>query len=164
MVFGIGPRRRDFLLGPICIPPLLPAGNPFYPAELMAASLPIISKENPMTRKRFISALLLTTLAALAAFGCEKQAPEVPKPGPTPPGGTTATGGPANGQKFKVVFIPKNTGNPFFDVVSEGFKKSASELGFDYDMVGPASGDATSQIPIIKAQIQQGVNAIAISA
>lgn len=120
-----------------------------------------------MTRKRFLSTLFLTLLAGLAAFGCEKKEPDmppIPRPGP-PPGGNITTGGPTTtGQKFKVVFIPKNTGNPFFDVVSEGFKKSASELGFEYDMVGPSSGDATSQIPIIKAQIQQGVNAIAISA
>jgi rhamnose transport system substrate-binding protein len=45
----------------------------------------------------------------------------------------------------------------------EGFKKAAEETGMQFDTVAPATADATSQIPLIKAQAQRGVNVIAIS-
>jgi rhamnose transport system substrate-binding protein len=65
--------------------------------------------------------------------------------------------------KYSVVYIPKNTGNPYFDTIIKGFEKGSKALGFTFTTVGPATADATSQIPIIKEQIQRGVDAIAIS-
>lgn len=87
--------------------------------------------------------------------GCSKSPPQ---------SATPATGEvkPAGG-KTRIVYIPKNTGNPYFDSVIEGFKKGTGELGIEFITVAPASADATSQIPFIKEQVQQGVQAIAIS-
>ncbi|HWD37284.1 MAG TPA: substrate-binding domain-containing protein [Fimbriimonas sp.] len=83
-------------------------------------------------------------------------------------GGEEGSAGAANnasgGKKLKIVFIPKQSGNAYFDEVDKGFKEAANELKCDYSMVAPASGDATSQIPVIKAQIQEGVDVIALSA
>lgn len=70
----------------------------------------------------------------------------------------------AIGQKLKVVFIPKNQGNPYFGDTDKGFQDAAKELGCEYAMVGPATAEATSQTTIIKDQIQRGVDVIAISA
>jgi rhamnose transport system substrate-binding protein len=70
---------------------------------------------------------------------------------------------PSNSSTIKIVYIPKNTGNPYFDPMIEGFKKAAEETGMQFDTVAPATADATSQIPLIKAQVQRGVNVIAIS-
>ncbi|AIE85436.1 substrate-binding domain-containing protein [Fimbriimonas ginsengisoli] len=82
-------------------------------------------------------------------------------------GSTGTTGGTASkessGAKLKIVYIPKNEGNPYFNEVKRGFEDAAKELGADFTEVGPATGEATSQIPIIKQQIQQGVDVIAIS-
>lgn len=76
-------------------------------------------------------------------------------------GGSAASGSP--GKSLKIVFIPKNTGNPYFDAVSKGFEKAARERGFEFSTLGPSAADATSQIPFIKQQVQQQVSAIAIS-
>ncbi len=62
-----------------------------------------------------------------------------------------------------IVYIPKNTGNPYFDSIIGGFKKASEELGFSFTTVAPATAEATSQIPFIKTQIQRGVDVIAIS-
>jgi len=95
-----------------------------------------------------IAVLALTLIA-----GCQR-------PESTPTSNTVAT----PGQKLKIVFIPKNEGNPYFEDTDKGFQDAAKELGCDYAMVGPAKADATSQIPVIKDQIQRGVDVIAISA
>lgn len=77
-------------------------------------------------------------------------------------GGGSGSAG-SGGGKVKIVYIPKNTGNPYFDEVNRGFEEASKELGMDYSTVAPAKADATSQLPIIKDQIQRGVNIIAIS-
>ena len=74
-------------------------------------------------------------------------------------GGPTAT----KSGRLKLVYIPKNTGNPYFDEVDKGFKEAAGRLDLDYTTVAPAKADATSQLPIVKDQIQRGVDVIAIS-
>ncbi|MFT3789372.1 MAG: rhamnose ABC transporter substrate-binding protein [Tepidisphaeraceae bacterium] len=66
-------------------------------------------------------------------------------------------------EKPTLVYIPKNTGNPYFDPLTEGFKKAVEESGCEFVTVAPDSADATSQLPLIKDQIQQGVAAITIS-
>ncbi|MCX5568081.1 substrate-binding domain-containing protein [Kaistia nematophila] len=62
-----------------------------------------------------------------------------------------------------IVYIPKNTGNPYFDSIIKGFEDGCKTLGCDFTTVAPASAEATSQIPFVTAQIQRGVNVVAIS-
>ena len=62
-----------------------------------------------------------------------------------------------------MVYIPKNTGNPYFAEVEKGFREAATELNAEFVLLAPATADATSQIPTIKEQIQRGVDIIAIS-
>jgi rhamnose transport system substrate-binding protein len=66
-------------------------------------------------------------------------------------------------EAIEIVYIPKNTGNPYFDSIIEGFEKAAGELGYAFTTVAPATAEATSQLPFIKTQIQRGVDVIAIS-
>lgn len=65
--------------------------------------------------------------------------------------------------QVKMVYIPKNTGNPYFDPLIDGFKKAATEAGAQFDSVAPATADPTSQLPLVKAQVQRRVNVLAIS-
>jgi rhamnose transport system substrate-binding protein len=64
---------------------------------------------------------------------------------------------------LKIVYVGKNTGNPYFDSITGGFQDACKQLGCDFLFVAPATAEATSQIPIIEAQIQRGVNVIAIA-
>ena len=63
----------------------------------------------------------------------------------------------------KIVYIGKNTGNPYFDSITGGFEDACASLGCEFEFVAPATAEATSQIPIIQAQIQRGVNVIGIA-
>lgn len=97
--------------------------------------------------------LVIAAIALSALFaGCTKEE-----------GGGTA-GGAADDGKLSIVFIPKNTGNPYFDDVSRGFEEACKELGADYTTTGPAKAEATAQISFIEEQVQRGVDVIAISA
>src|SRR3954451_7605591 len=98
-----------------------------------------------MIHKSIVASLVL--LVSLAA--CEKR-------------DTTATTGGNAGGKVRIVYIPKNTGNPYFNGVQEGFTRGCKEQNIDFTTMGPTTADATSQIPILKDQIQQGVNVICV--
>jgi len=103
--------------------------------------------------------LTLLAFVSLAAFGC--QGGSSTSAGTT--GGGTGTSATSN-QKMRVVYIPKNTGNPYFNEVNRGFEDACKEIGCEFFSTAPATAEATSQIPIIKEQIQRGVDVIAISA
>jgi rhamnose transport system substrate-binding protein len=62
-----------------------------------------------------------------------------------------------------IAYIPRSTGNPYYDGVIEGFQHGCKVLGCDFTTIGPATADATSQIPFVAAQTQRGVNVIAIT-
>lgn len=64
---------------------------------------------------------------------------------------------------LKIVYIGKNTGNPYFDSITGGFEDACAALGCEFEFVAPATAEATSQIPFIEAQIQRGVNVIGIA-
>lgn len=66
-------------------------------------------------------------------------------------------------EDLEIVFIPKNTGNPYFDSIVNGFKKASDEMGFTFTTIAPATAEATSQIPFLRTQIQRGVDVIAIA-
>ena len=60
--------------------------------------------------------------------------------------------------------VYKQTGNPFFEAAVRGFEEAQGELGFEFIHNGPADSSNEGQIQIIEGYIQQGVDAIAISA
>jgi rhamnose transport system substrate-binding protein len=62
-----------------------------------------------------------------------------------------------------IVYIPKNTGNPYFDSLEAGFRDACAEIGCEFTTAAPATAEATSQIPFITAQTQRGVDVITIS-
>lgn len=64
---------------------------------------------------------------------------------------------------IKIVYIGKNTGNPYFDSITGGFEDACEAKGCAFEFVAPATAEATSQIPFIEAQIQRGVNVIGIA-
>lgn len=105
---------------------------------------------------RFTSLLVF---GALVAVGCNPATPDTAT-------NSTSTGTPSAeaGPKLKVVFIPKDTANPYFKPVGKGIEEAKDAMNFDYQEQGPATADPTSQIPIIKDQIQRKVDVIIIAA
>jgi rhamnose transport system substrate-binding protein len=91
--------------------------------------------------------LCALTLALFAVFGCG--------PAPTGDGQSDAT---------TLVFVPKNSGNPFFNRLAVGFEENAQRDGYVFETQAPATNDATSQVQIIKDQVQRGADVIVISA
>ncbi|QGP91601.1 Autoinducer 2-binding protein LsrB [Neomoorella glycerini] len=109
--------------------------------------------------KRIIALLTCIMLILLAVTACGKSATKEPN---QQPNASSSQSGSAQKQ-IKVVYIPISTGIPYFNPIIEGFKKASQELGFEFTMTAPDQADPTSQIPYIKAQIQRGVDVIAIS-
>ena len=75
----------------------------------------------------------------------------------------TLASGVAFSEDIDIVFIGKNTGNPYFDSLTQGFVEACEVISCNFEFVAPATAEATSQIPFIEAQIQRGVDVIAIS-
>ncbi len=100
---------------------------------------------------RLASLLILTASAALFA-GCD-QSTSAPTPAATSDAAKSGV----------LVYIPKNTGNPYFESLIQGYTDAAKENGFTARTQAPDNADATSQLRIIKDQVQQKVSAIAIS-
>src|ERR1022692_1683326 len=94
-------------------------------------------------------------IVALGGLGCSQK-------GGDTAGAPSSAGKPAGG-KLRIVYIPKSSGNAYFDDVISGFKKEAAKVGADFTTTAPATSDATSQISFIKDQVQLGVNVIAIT-
>ncbi|MGD2078629.1 MAG: substrate-binding domain-containing protein [Chloroflexota bacterium] len=69
----------------------------------------------------------------------------------------------AEGEALDIVYIPKNTGNPYFDSIIRGFEQACMEIGCNFTTTAPATAEATSQIPFVEEQIQRGVDVLAIS-
>ncbi|MEI8282365.1 MAG: substrate-binding domain-containing protein [Armatimonadota bacterium] len=105
----------------------------------------------------------LLVLSALVMVGCTSGGSNNE---PSTSTNTASNGKPAGdaGPRLKVVFIPKDTANPYFKPVGMGIDEAKDSMNFDYKEQGPATADPTSQISVIKDQIQQKVDVIVIAA
>jgi rhamnose transport system substrate-binding protein len=113
------------------------------------------------SRSAAIVALILAT--ALAPTACTKK-----NETSSPSGGTAASGQSsapsAGGATYKVAFVPKLQGIPYFEAMNAGGKQAASELGnVDWLYQGSTSADAAAQADIVSSYIQQKVDALFIA-
>ncbi len=69
-----------------------------------------------------------------------------------------------SGQKLKIVYIPKSSGNPYFTDVIHGFEDAVKESGDTFEKAEPTSAKATDQVQIIKDQVQRKADVIVVSA
>jgi rhamnose transport system substrate-binding protein len=100
-------------------------------------------------RTSALAAIALTAALALAGCGDDE-------------GGDTGGGG--GGDGTTVTFLPKNLGNPYFDVTARGGEAAVGEFGGTFDQVGPAEATPDAQVQYINTAAQQGVNALVVSA
>lgn len=72
-----------------------------------------------------------------------------------------------NGEKdakdIEVVFIPKMTGNAFFESGNIGAQKMGKETGFNVKYDGTPEGTVANQVQLINSAVNSGADAIAIS-
>ena len=62
-----------------------------------------------------------------------------------------------------VAFIPKVSGNSFFEAANDGAQKYAAGWGLTVDYIGSPEATVTKQLELIQQAIDKGVNAICIS-
>ncbi|MEN3185241.1 MAG: autoinducer 2 ABC transporter substrate-binding protein [Atribacterota bacterium] len=65
--------------------------------------------------------------------------------------------------KYKIAFVPKLIGIPYFNAMEEGGKKAAADLDVEFIYTGPVTADVAKQIEIVDNLITQGVDAIAVA-
>ncbi len=63
-----------------------------------------------------------------------------------------------------VAFIPKVSGNSFFEAANDGAQKYAEQWGLTVDYIGSPDASVTTQLELIQQAIDKGVDAICISA
>jgi rhamnose transport system substrate-binding protein len=106
---------------------------------------------------RRISALAAATLvASLALTAC----------GGSDSGGSDGASGDggSGGGDISVTFLPKNLGNPYFDISDAAGQKAVESFGGTYEQVGPDAASPDAQVPFINTAAQQGVSALVVSA
>ena len=113
-------------------------------------------------KKMLALMLALCMVFALAACGGtsttpESTAPEASSAAPDADGGAKSIEG------MTVAFIPKLTGNSFFEAANDGAQKYAADWGITVKYMGSATASVTDQITVIDQAIAEGVDAIAIS-
>ncbi|MDR5700876.1 autoinducer 2 ABC transporter substrate-binding protein [Agromyces aerolatus] len=81
----------------------------------------------------------------------------------TPEGGGDASA-PADGEGTRVAFVSQIEGIPVFDAFNRGATAEAERLGITYTQGGPATVDATEQLRIFDSFVQQGYDAVSVSA
>ncbi|WP_328469655.1 autoinducer 2 ABC transporter substrate-binding protein [Actinoplanes sp. NBC_00393] len=104
-------------------------------------------------RPRFAAAVALTATAAIALTGCTKK------------NETDSAGGTDAGSKtYKVAFVPKLQGVPYFEAMNAGGKEAAAAMGnVEWLYQGPTQADAAAQADIVRSYIQQKVDALIVA-
>jgi rhamnose transport system substrate-binding protein len=103
-------------------------------------------------------AVLATASLAFTAAGC----------GGGDSGGEASPGAEASASaeeaNLAITFLPKNLGNPYFEISGKGGETAIKEFGGTYAQVGPAEATPDAQVSYINTLTQQQVGAIVISA
>lgn len=117
-----------------------------------------------MTRRGFLQvAGVSAAVAGLALAGCSNGGGEdKPAEGDDSKGGDAPAGG-ASVEGKTVAFIPKVTGNAFFEAANTGAQTYAKEWGITVDYVGDSTASVSAQVAVINQAVASGVDAICIS-
>jgi rhamnose transport system substrate-binding protein len=107
--------------------------------------------------RRVTAMIAIGAAAAIAMTGCTKK-------NETDAGaGGGGTGAPAS-TTYKVAFVPKLQGVPYFEAMNAGGQKAAAELGnVEWLYQGPTQADAAAQADIVRSYIQQKVNTLIVA-
>ncbi|SHJ42078.1 substrate-binding domain-containing protein [Hespellia stercorisuis] len=106
-------------------------------------------------KKKLISALLCVAMVATMVAGCGSKETS---------GGSDSSASAASGDEKLIVFVPKVTGNSFFESANDGAQEFAKKVGkFTINYDGSATAAVADQVTIINNAITQGADGIAVS-
>ena len=74
---------------------------------------------------------------------------------------TASTG--ASAKKYKIAFVPKLIGIPYFTAMQKGGNAAAKSLGVEFIYQGPTTADSAKQIETIDSLITRHVDALAVA-
>ncbi len=122
-------------------------------------------------KKLLASLLAVSMVLALASCGSKPQEPSSNGGTSTPKSNSSASTStpPAGNDSEKTVegktvaFIPKLTGNAFFEVANTGAQEYAKDWGMTVDYIGSPNATAADQVSVINDAVAKGVDAICIS-
>lgn len=107
-------------------------------------------------KKKLISALLCAAMIATMVVGCGKSGSD----SDSKDSGDTKK----SGDDLQIVFVPKVTGNSFFESANDGAQEFAKKVGgFEIKYDGSATAAVADQVTIINNAINQGADGIAVS-
>ena len=112
-----------------------------------------------MRPTRKLTALVaLGAAAAITLAGCTKKN----EGGAAAP--SAGAGASTSATTYKVAFVPKLQGVPYFEAMNAGGKKAAAALGnVEWLYQGPTQADAAAQADIVRSYIQQKVNTLIVA-
>ena len=120
-------------------------------------------------KKLLATLLALSMVVALSACNGASNPPASPSPStpnstsPEPSTPDTSTPSTSDVAGKTVAFIPKLTGNAFFEVANTGAQEYAKDWGITVDYIGSPNATAADQVSVINDAVAKGVDAICIS-
>lgn len=115
-----------------------------------------------MTRRNFLKvAGASATVAGLALAGCDNGDSGESTTDDGGDDGETTEGGSIEG--MTVAFIPKVTGNAFFESANNGAQEYADKWGITVDYTGSPQAAVANQVEVINQAVANGADAICIS-
>ncbi len=111
-----------------------------------------------MKKHKYLSLLLVVAMVVTLFAGCAP-APAAPA-APEAPAAEPAV---KDAKDINVVFIPKLTGNMFFESANVGAQEMAKTVGYTCKYDGSPEAAVANQVQIINSAVNQGADAIAIS-
>ena len=108
-------------------------------------------------RSRFLGAVAAAA-ALLALTSCADDSADTGGGSPSGSGGGQVKDG------LKIAILPKAVNIPYFDAAFAGAKKACQELKATCDQTGPTEASGSAQVQFINSVVQQGYNALVISA
>ncbi|MBE6907484.1 MAG: hypothetical protein E7476_14575 [Ruminococcaceae bacterium] len=117
--------------------------------------------------KKVMSLALAAMMVASAFSGCggsKSASSEAPASSAAAAESSAAESAPAAGGKdITVVFVPKLTGNAFFESANDGAQAYAEKVGFTVKYDGSPEASVANQVTVINNAIQQGADAVCVS-
>jgi rhamnose transport system substrate-binding protein len=114
-------------------------------------------------KMRRISSVAVAAIAVTSLAACSSTSESATDTTPAASASGATTGG-AIKEGLKIAVLPKAVNIPYFDAAFVGAEKACAEIGATCEQVGPTEATGPAQVQFINTVIQQGYDALVISA